>query len=242
MGPTSRDRLPGAIGVAGTVAAVGVALVAALYTYKVINRRLSTARGLEDGQSSTDSKAALVETRASDEPIATPAFQQLEMLFQHRIAFIDGAMGTMIQAFTLEEEDFRGERYKDHSHELKGNNDILVITRPDVIEQIHMDYLNAGADIIETNTFNGTTISQADYELQASEEVAHINREAAKLAKKCVQRYMETHPGEVKFVAGAIGPTNKTLSVSPSVERPEFRGITYDEVREAYHEQVRSLS
>eukprot|EP00878_Enallax_costatus_P040558 GHUV01046868.1.p1 GENE.GHUV01046868.1~~GHUV01046868.1.p1 ORF type:complete len:162 (-),score=77.39 GHUV01046868.1:442-927(-) len=149
---------------------------------------------------------------------------------QQRIIFIDGAMGTMIQRYKLTEADFCGERYANHSHELKGNNDILVITRPDVIYDIHMQYLEGGADIIETNTFNGTTISQADYELQAPEEVFLINKSAAELAKKATAAYMAAHPGERKFVAGAVGPTNKTLSVSPSVENPAFRGITYDEV------------
>eukprot|EP00877_Chromochloris_zofingiensis_P009668 jgi/Chrzof1/4955/Cz15g06070.t1 len=176
-----------------------------------------------------------------DPLMKSPAFDQLEQLMQQRIIYIDGAMGTMIQRHKLTEDDFRGTRYKDHSHELKGNNDILVITRPDVIEQIHMEYLEAGADILETNTFNGTSISQADYELQAHEEVYLINKQAAELAKKCTSKYMSEHPGEVKFVAGAVGPTNKTLSVSPSVENPAFRGITYDEVVDAYYEQLEAL-
>lgn len=164
-------------------------------------------------------------------------------------------------------------RYKDHKSELKGNNDILVITRPDVISSIHNAFLEAGADIIETNTFNGTTISQviwavdphdngfllheqlggrhnltnrlalpqADYALDAPEEVHFINVTAAKLAKDVVTKYMAAHPGERKFVAGAIGPTNKTLSVSPSVENPAFRGITYDEVELAYYQQAKAL-
>ncbi|GAX83119.1 hypothetical protein CEUSTIGMA_g10545.t1 [Chlamydomonas eustigma] len=165
----------------------------------------------------------------------------LEELFQERIAFIDGAMGTMIQRYKLNEEDFRGERYKNHGHELKGNNDLLVLTRPDVIEEIHLAYLEGGADIIEANTFNGTWISQADYELQADEEVADINTAAAKLAKKCTMKYMAANPGSMKFVAGAVGPTNKTLSVSPSVENPAFRGITYDEVVDAYYKQMEAL-
>lgn len=164
------------------------------------------------------------------------------MSLQERIAFIDGAMGTQIQRWKLGEADFRGERWANHSHDLQGNNDLLVITRPDVIEAIHMEYLEAGADIIETNTFNGTSISQADYELQASEEVLLINREAAKLAKACTAKFMAANPGSVKFVAGAIGPTNKTLSVSPSVEHPEARGITYDEVVDAYYEQVSHIA
>jgi 5-methyltetrahydrofolate--homocysteine methyltransferase len=169
------------------------------------------------------------------------AFDSLESLMKQRIIFIDGAMGTMIQRYKLTEADFRGERYANHSHELKGNNDVLVITRPDVIEDIHMQYLNGGADIIETNTFNGTTISQADYELQDPKEVYLINKSAAELAKKATAAYMAAHPGSQKFVAGAVGPTNKTLSVSPSVENPAMRGITYDEVVDAYYQQLGGL-
>ena len=172
---------------------------------------------------------------------STEAFDQLESLMNQRIIFIDGAMGTQIQKYKLTEEDFRGERYKDHGHELKGNNDILVVTRPDVIEAIHHAYLEAGADIIETNTFNGTTISQADYNLDISEEVALINRSAAQVAKKCTTEYMAAHPGSRKFVAGAIGPTNKTLSVSPSVENPALRGVVFDEIEQAYFEQIEAL-
>ena len=171
----------------------------------------------------------------------TPAFDELTALMKQRVIFIDGAMGTMIQRYKLEEEDFRGERYASHSHELKGNNDLLVLTRPDVIDAIHTAYLEAGADIIETNTFNGTSISQADYELQAAEEVAAINTTAARLAKAATARFMAAHPGERRFVAGAVGPTNKTLSVSPSVENPALRGITYDEVVDAYYAQVEAL-
>ena len=167
--------------------------------------------------------------------------QLLDQLFQKRIACIDGAMGTMIQRYKLEEDDFRGSFYKQHGHELKGNNDVLVLTRPDVIEAIHMAYLEAGADIIETNTFNGTWISQADYELQADDEVERINKAAARLAKDCTVKYMQQHPGSLKFVAGVVGPTNKTLSVSPSVENPAFRGITYDEVVDAYYKQMAAL-
>ncbi|GFR43189.1 hypothetical protein Agub_g4181 [Astrephomene gubernaculifera] len=180
---------------------------------------------------------------ACAEPLQpSPAFESLHALLRERVIFIDGAMGTQIQKFKLEEADFRGERYAQHSHELKGNNDVLVITRPDVIRKIHTAYLEAGADIIETNTFNGTNISQADYELQADEEVALINKSAAQLAKSCVQDFLAANPSSgPRFVAGAIGPTNKTLSVSPSVENPAFRGITYDEVVDAYYKQAEAL-
>lgn len=203
--------------VAGAAAAVGVVGAAAAYAYNAISNRKnkrSDARSLE-----------------FDDATCTEAFKQLVELFESRIAYIDGAMGTSIQKYELEEADFRGERYKDHGHELKGNNDVLVLTRPDVVEEIHNEFLNAGADIIETNTFNSTTISMADYNLEAVDEVQLINTEAAKLAKKCTERYMKQHPGERKFVAGAIGPTNKTLSVSPSEDNPAERGITYDEVK-----------
>ena len=181
--------------------------------------------------------------KAWQDPVAkSAAFGPLEALMQERIIYIDGAMGTMIQRYKLEEEDFRGERFANHSHELKGNNDLLVLTRPDVIDAIHTAYLEAGADIIETNTFNGTSISQADYELQDRAVVYAINKEAAALAKRSAARYMAAHPeAGPKFVAGAVGPTNKTLSVSPSVENPAFRGITYDEVVDAYYQQLEGL-
>jgi len=169
------------------------------------------------------------------------AFEQLDKLISTRIFYIDGAMGTSIQKYKLEEQDFVGDRYKGHSKDLKGNNDILVLTRPDVIGEIHTAYLEGGADIIETNTFSGTTIAQADYALDTVEEVYAINKTAAELAKKCTTEYMAKHPGEVKFVAGAMGPTNKTLSVSPSVENPALRGATFDEIEQAYYEQAEGL-
>jgi len=168
-------------------------------------------------------------------------FGVLEKIMKERIVIIDGAMGTMVQSFKLEEPDFRGDVFKNHGHDLKGNNDILVVTRPDVVKEIHRQYLDAGADIIETNTFNGTTISQADYNLQALEEVDRINIQAAKLAKEVAAEFNKKDPSKPRFVAGAVGPTNKTLSVSPSVENPAFRGITYDEVVQAYYEQVDGL-
>ena len=150
-------------------------------------------------------------------------------------------MGTAVQKYKLTEADFRGERFKNHTHDLKGNNDILVITRPDVIEEIHTKYLEAGADIIETNTFNSTMISQLDYELDIKEVVYDLNKTAAQLAKKCCVAMTKKDPSKPRFAAGAVGPTNKTLSVSPSVENPAFRGCTYDEIVEAYYEQVEAL-
>ena len=159
---------------------------------------------------------------------------------QSRILVIDGAMGTMIQRYQLEEKDFRGDRFQSFHKDLKGNNDLLCITRPDVIEEIHRQYLDAGADIIETNTFSSTSIAQADYDLQA---VAYeINVAAAQCARKAVDAFLKEHPNAGdKFVAGAIGPLNKTLSLSPDVNNPGFRALTFDEAKNAYAEQVRGL-
>ena len=164
---------------------------------------------------------------------------QLEGLLQQRIAIIDGAMGTMIQQYKLEEADYRGERFKDYPSDLKGNNDLLCVTRPDIIVAIHKKYLEAGADIIETNTFNAQQVSLADYNMQSL--AYEINLEAAKCARKAVKEYLEIHPGEMKFIAGAIGPMNKTLSLSPDVNEQGFRAITFDEVADAYYEQVKAL-
>ncbi|MBK8698696.1 MAG: methionine synthase [Saprospiraceae bacterium] len=164
--------------------------------------------------------------------------KELQNLLEERVLVLDGAMGTMIQRYRLEEEDYRGERFKDHAHDLKGNNDLLSITRPEVIKEIHMAYLEAGADIIETNTFSSTTIAQADYHL-ASLAYA-LNFEAAKLAKQCVDTYRE-NTGKRCYVAGAIGPTNRTASISPDVNNPGFRAVSFDELRDAYREQALGL-
>ena len=161
--------------------------------------------------------------------------QQLKELIEQRIVFFDGAMGTMIQRAGLEEADFRGDRFRDHPGSLQGNNDLLVLTRPDVIRGIHEAYLDAGADIIETNTFNANAFSQADYDLQ--EVVYDLNVAAARLAKEATA----SRAHKPCFVAGAIGPLNKTLSLSPDVSDPGFRALTFDEAREAYAEQVRGL-
>ena len=162
---------------------------------------------------------------------------RLERLLSQRILVLDGAMGTMIQRHQLTEEDFRGERFKTHSRELRGNNDMLVLTRPDIILGIHEQYLEAGADIIETNSFSGTTIAQSDYALEPF--VYELNVEAAKLARQAVDKW--TTPDRPRFVAGAIGPTNKTLSISPKVSDPAFRAVTFDQMKEAFAEQVRGL-
>ncbi len=156
-----------------------------------------------------------------------------------RILILDGAMGTMIQRYSLEEEDFRNEALKDHDHPLKGNNDLLSFTRPDVIRAIHTEYLEAGADIIETNTFSGTTIAQADYRL---EHIVHdINYYGAKVAREAVDAFMLKDPSRPRYVAGAIGPTNRTASISPDVNDPGYRAVTFDELASAYKDQARSL-
>lgn len=164
-------------------------------------------------------------------------FAWLENALSERIMVIDGAMGTMIQRERLEEADYRGERFADHPKPLKGDNDLLVLTRPDVIRKIHDLYLDAGADIIETNTFNGTTIAQADYGMEAI--VYEINKEAARIAREaCDGKSTATRP---RFVAGALGPTNRTGSLSPDVDDPGFRNVTFDELVKAYGEAVRGL-
>src|SRR6185437_3628076 len=158
---------------------------------------------------------------------------------QKRILVIDGAMGTMIQRYQLTEEDFRGERFRDHASDLKGNNDLLNITRPDVIKAIHAEYLDAGADIIETNTFSTQRISLADYHL---EHLAYeLIYEGARIAREVVDQYNKTTPGRPRFVAGAIGPTTRTASLSPDVNDPGYRAVTFDDLAEAYYEQVRGL-
>ncbi|MGB0290401.1 MAG: homocysteine S-methyltransferase family protein, partial [Opitutales bacterium] len=164
--------------------------------------------------------------------------QQLAGLLEERIVFLDGAMGTMIQQHSLEEADFRDESLADAPGNLKGNNDLLSITRPEIIEEIHRDFLLAGSDIIETNTFSGTTIAQADYGLES--RVRDINLHAAQLARKVADE-IEAQEGRPIFVAGAIGPTNRTASMSPDVNRPEYRATSYEELHQAYYEQVEAL-
>lgn len=158
---------------------------------------------------------------------------------EKRILVLDGAMGTMIQRHTLEEEDFRGERFKDHSTSLKGNNDLLSLTRPDIIKDIHLAYFEAGADIAETNTFSGTTIAQADYQLE--DAVYDLNFESARIAKEAAAEYTAKEPNKPRFVAGSIGPTNRTASLSPDVNNPGFRAITFDQLAKAYKEQAKAL-
>ena len=163
----------------------------------------------------------------------------LEKAAQDRILIIDGAMGTMIQRHKLSEEGYRGERFKDWSRDVKGNNDLLVLTQPAIIQEIHEQYLEAGADLVETNTFNAQTISMADYGM---EELAYeINVEAAQAARAAVDKYNAKTPEKPRFVAGAVGPTNRTASISPDVNNPGFRNITFDGLHKAYKEQVLGL-
>jgi 5-methyltetrahydrofolate--homocysteine methyltransferase len=163
----------------------------------------------------------------------------IQDILKERIMIIDGAMGTMIQPYKLEEADFRGERFKDHSHPLKGNNDLLSLTRPDVIKEIHRKYLEAGADIIETNTFSGTTIAQADYRLE--DAVYDINYYSAKIAKEVADEFTKREPSKPRFVAGAMGPTNRVASLSPDVNNPGYRNITFDQLKTAFKEQATAL-
>ncbi len=156
-----------------------------------------------------------------------------------RILIIDGAMGTMIQRHKLSEEDYRGTRFKDWHTDVKGNNDLLSITQPQIIQEIHEQYLAAGADIIETNTFSSTVIAQADYDMQSL--AYELNVASAKCARIAADKYTAKNPLKPRFVAGAIGPLNKTLSLSPDVNNPGFRAVTFDEVAAAYTEQIRGL-
>ncbi len=162
-------------------------------------------------------------------------WQELEK----RILVLDGAMGTMLQQYKFTEEDFRGDRFKDYKLPLQGNNDLLSITQPQAIKDIHAKYFEAGADIVETNTFSGTTIAMADYELE--ELVYELNFQSAKIAKEIATEFTLKEPHKPRFVAGSIGPTNRTASLSPDVNRPEYRAITFDELRIAYKQQVEAL-
>ncbi|MEO5969425.1 MAG: methionine synthase, partial [Bdellovibrionia bacterium] len=163
----------------------------------------------------------------------------LRELLKKQIVFLDGAMGTMIQRYKLEEIDFRGELFKDHPKDLKGNNDLLSLTRPDIIGEIHRQYLEAGSDIIETNTFSGTQIGQGDYGLEHI--VFELNRKSAEIAKQACQEIMGKYPGRKCFVAGAIGPTNRTCSLSPDVNDPGYRATTFDQLVDNYYEQIKGL-
>src|ERR1051326_5492400 len=176
---------------------------------------------------------------SSSQTASSQRAQALQQLLRERIVIIDGAMGTMIQQHTLDEAAYRGERFKNWPRDLKGNNDLLSLTQPGIIQEIHRQYFEAGADIIETNTFTSTSISMADYGM---EKLAfELNLAAAHNARTAASAFMAEHPGRVCFVAGALGPTNKTASLSPDVNNPAFRAINYDQLVEAYYEQTRGL-
>ena len=163
----------------------------------------------------------------------------IKQALQNRILVLDGAMGTMLQAYKFTEADFRGERFKDYSAPLQGNNDLLSITQPEAIKTIHAKYFEAGADIVETNTFSGTSIAMADYQME--DLVYELNFQSAKIAKEVAEEFTKKEPHKPRFVAGSIGPTNKTASMSPDVNDPGFRAVTFDELRMAYKEQVEAL-
>ena len=172
-------------------------------------------------------------------PPARDGAAALSTLFASRLAILDGAVGTMIQTHPLTEGDFRGTRFGDHAHDLRGNNDLLCLTRPDIIERIHREYFAAGADLVTTNTFNSTSISQADY--RTEHVVPELNLVAAQIATRAARAAEAATPGRHCFVAGGIGPTNRTASMSPDVNRPDFRAVTFDQLAAAYLEQARAL-
>ena len=170
---------------------------------------------------------------------ATPRADRLTPLLEERILILDGAMGTMIQCYGLTESDYRGERFRDHPRPLKGNNDLLCLSQPEIITEIHRAYLAAGADILETNTFNSTAIAMADYEMQ---DLAYdLNLEGARLARAVADEFEDKDPRRPRFVAGVLGPTNRTASISPDVNNPGFRNVTFTELVDAYTLAVRGL-
>jgi 5-methyltetrahydrofolate--homocysteine methyltransferase len=165
--------------------------------------------------------------------------KNIKELLKERVLVLDGAMGTMLQRYKFTEEDFRGERFKDWGHPLQGNNDLLSLTQPEAIAEVHRKYFEAGADIVETNTFSGTTIAMADYNMEPL--VYELNYESARIAKKVADEFTSKNPDKPRFVAGSIGPTNKTASMSPDVNDPGFRAISFDALRIAYKQQVEAL-
>ena len=164
---------------------------------------------------------------------------KIHQALNERILILDGAMGTMLQRYNFTEEDFRGERFRDFPHPLKGNNDLLTLTQPQAIRNIHAQYFEAGADIVETNTFSGTTVGMADYHMESL--VYELNYESARIAREVADEYTAKNPDKPRFVAGSIGPTNRTASMSPDVNNPGFRAITFDDLLIAYKEQVHAL-
>ena len=165
--------------------------------------------------------------------------KDINRILQERVLVLDGAMGTMLQRYKFTEEDFRGERFKEWPHPLQGNNDLLSLTQPEAIATVHAKYFEAGADIVETNTFSGTTIAMADYHLE--EFVYELNYESARIAKKVADEFTAKEPHKPRFVAGSIGPTNKTASMSPDVNDPGYRAVSFNDLRIAYKQQVEAL-
>ena len=178
--------------------------------------------------------------RSSMQTMQPDRTRELAALLKERILILDGAMGTMIQSYKLGEADYRGSAFAEHAHDLKGDNDLLVLTQPDVIRAIHNAYLEAGADIISSNTFNATSIAQSDYQLER--RVREINVAAARLARECADAWTSKTPGKPRFVAGALGPTNRTASISPDVNDPGARNVRFDELVAAYGEAIEGLA
>ena len=164
---------------------------------------------------------------------------ELTALLQQRILVLDGAMGTMIQRHKLQEADYRGSRFADHPFDLKGNNDLLLLTRPEVIRGIHAEYLAAGADILETNTFNATAVSQADYKLESI--VYELNVAGARLAREVCDEFTAKDPAKPRFVAGVLGPTSRTASISPDVNDPGYRNTSFDALADDYYDSAKGL-
>ena len=165
--------------------------------------------------------------------------RNIKEILKERILILDGAMGTMIQRHNFSEEDYRGEQFKEYHTSVKGNNDMLSLTQPEAIKDIHRKYFDAGADIVETNTFSSTTIAMADYDME--EYVYELNYQSAKIAREVADEYIRTQPDKPRFVAGSIGPTNRTASMSPDVNDPGFRAVTFDDLRVAYKQQIEAL-
>lgn len=165
--------------------------------------------------------------------------KNIKDVLKERILVLDGAMGTMLQRYKFQEADFRGERFKNWEHPLQGNNDLLSLTQPEAIAEVHQKYFAAGADIVETNTFSGTTIAMADYHME--DLVYELNYESARIAKRVAEEFTQKEPHKPRFVAGSIGPTNKTASMSPDVNDPGYRAVSFDELRIAYKQQVEAL-
>lgn len=175
----------------------------------------------------------------SNSPEVQQIKSNIQQAIKERILVLDGAMGTMLQRNKFEEEDFRGERFKDFPHPLKGNNDLLSITQPEAVKAVHRLYFEAGADIVETNTFSGTTIGMADYHME--DLVYELNYQSAKIAREVADEFTAKNPEQPRFVAGSIGPTNRTASMSPDVNDPGYRAVTFDDLRIAYKQQVEAL-